>query len=96
MDNNLKTYDPKEVQVALLCTQNAPEERPRMAEVVQMLKGAGLAQRWGEGERLEEAINRELQLSFMTHALHGCMNQPWRCKKPCNYLHQDDIVRAIL
>lgn len=71
MDNSLKTYDPKEaemiIQVAILCTQNAPEDRPRMEEVVQILKGVGLAQRWEEWERLEEARNRELQLSLMTH-----------------------------
>ncbi|KAJ8447168.1 hypothetical protein Cgig2_022897 [Carnegiea gigantea] len=53
--------------VAILCTQPAPEDRPRMPEVVKMLKGVGLAQRWGEWERLEEARNRELQLSLMTH-----------------------------
>lgn len=71
VDKNLKVYDPKEVemivQVALLCTQNAPEDRPRMAQVVKMLKGVGLAERWDEWERLEEARNRELQFSLMTH-----------------------------
>lgn len=71
VDSNLKAYDPKEVemivQVALLCTQNAPEDRPRMAEVVKMLQGVGLADRWAEWERLEEARNQELQMSLMTH-----------------------------
>ncbi|KAL9233347.1 hypothetical protein vseg_008364 [Gypsophila vaccaria] len=71
VDSNLKTYDRKEVemivQVALLCTQNAPEDRPRMAEVVKMLQGVGLAERWEEWERLEEARNHELSVSIMTH-----------------------------
>lgn len=62
VDGNLKTYDPKEVgtlvQVALLCTQNSPEDRPTMAEVVQMLQGVGLADRWAEWEQLEVG-NRE-------------------------------------
>ncbi|KFK32690.1 hypothetical protein AALP_AA6G276300 [Arabis alpina] len=34
------------VQVALLCTQFLPAHRPRMSEVVQMLEGDGLAERW--------------------------------------------------
>ncbi|KAF0904140.1 hypothetical protein E2562_032411 [Oryza meyeriana var. granulata] len=34
------------VQVALLCTQYLPGHRPRMSEVVRMLEGDGLADRW--------------------------------------------------
>ncbi|KAJ7957088.1 Receptor-like protein kinase [Quillaja saponaria] len=41
VDSNLKTYEPKEVktivQVALLCTQSSPKDRPTMAQVVKML-----------------------------------------------------------
>ncbi|XP_048439211.1 BRASSINOSTEROID INSENSITIVE 1-associated receptor kinase 1-like isoform X1 [Pyrus x bretschneideri] len=33
------------IQVALLCTQGSPRERPKMSEVVQMLEGNGLAER---------------------------------------------------
>ncbi|CAL9233712.1 unnamed protein product [Arabidopsis halleri] len=44
------TYDRIEVgemlQVALLCTQFLPAHRPKMSEVVQMLEGDGLAERW--------------------------------------------------
>lgn len=73
VDSNLKAYDPKEVemivQVALLCTQTAPENRPKMAEVVKMLQGVGLTERWAEWETLEEARNQELQLSLMKHQL---------------------------
>ncbi|XP_059624486.1 probable LRR receptor-like serine/threonine-protein kinase At5g63710 [Cornus florida] len=69
VDENLKVYDPKEVetilQVALLCTQSSPEDRPKMTVVVSMLQGVGLAERWAEWEQLEEVRNREF--SFMTH-----------------------------
>uniref|UniRef100_A0A0D3BV78 non-specific serine/threonine protein kinase n=1 Tax=Brassica oleracea var. oleracea TaxID=109376 RepID=A0A0D3BV78_BRAOL len=34
------------VQVALLCTQFNPSNRPKMSEVMKMLKGDGLAERW--------------------------------------------------
>ncbi|KAG5243704.1 leucine-rich repeat family protein [Salix suchowensis] len=43
-------YDRVEVdemlQVALLCTQNLPAHRPKMSEVVRMLEGDGLAEKW--------------------------------------------------
>ncbi|KAL8130557.1 hypothetical protein V2J09_019712 [Rumex salicifolius] len=58
VDVNLEAYNTEEVEmivkVALLCTQNAPEQRPNMAEVVTMLRGAGLIERWDRWERLEE------------------------------------------
>ncbi|KAK6915986.1 Protein kinase domain, partial [Dillenia turbinata] len=41
------------VQVALLCTQTSPMERPRMSEVVRMLEGDGLAERWEEWQQEE-------------------------------------------
>lgn len=69
VDRNLKTYDPEEVetilQVALLCAQSAPEERPTMSEVVQMLQGVGLAERWAKREMLEEA--RDEDIALMAH-----------------------------
>ncbi|XP_010277987.1 PREDICTED: probable LRR receptor-like serine/threonine-protein kinase At2g23950 isoform X1 [Nelumbo nucifera] len=34
------------VQVALLCTQYLPAHRPKMSEVVRMLEGDGLAEKW--------------------------------------------------
>jgi serine/threonine protein kinase len=48
------------VQVALLCTQFQPSHRPRMSEVVRMLEGDGLAEKW-------EATNRPAH-----DALAGC------------------------
>lgn len=44
------SYDRIEVgemlQVALLCTQYLPAHRPKMSEVVRMLEGDGLAEKW--------------------------------------------------
>ncbi|CAL1415029.1 unnamed protein product [Linum trigynum] len=44
------SYDRTEVgemlQVALLCTQYLPAHRPKMSEVVRMLEGDGLAEKW--------------------------------------------------
>ncbi|KAL3838681.1 hypothetical protein ACJIZ3_023272 [Penstemon smallii] len=34
------------ILLALLCTQGSPTERPKMSEVVRMLEGDGLAERW--------------------------------------------------
>uniref|UniRef100_A0A6N2L859 non-specific serine/threonine protein kinase n=1 Tax=Salix viminalis TaxID=40686 RepID=A0A6N2L859_SALVM len=66
VDGNLKTYDRKEVetivQVALLCTNSSPEGRPKMTEVVKMLQGIGLAEKWAKWEQLEDAMNQDLSL----------------------------------
>lgn len=58
VDRNLNNeYDGQEVemmiQVALLCTQASPEDRPTMSEVVRMLEGEGLAERWEEWQQVE-------------------------------------------
>uniref|UniRef100_A0A453PGR3 non-specific serine/threonine protein kinase n=1 Tax=Aegilops tauschii subsp. strangulata TaxID=200361 RepID=A0A453PGR3_AEGTS len=41
------------VQVALLCTQYLPGHRPKMSEVVRMLEGDGLAERWEASQRTD-------------------------------------------
>ncbi|KAB1211092.1 Protein NSP-INTERACTING KINASE 1 [Morella rubra] len=58
VDKDLKSnYDRIEleemVQVALLCTQYLPGHRPKMSEVVRMLEGDGLAERWEASQRIE-------------------------------------------
>ncbi|KAJ8630067.1 hypothetical protein MRB53_023390 [Persea americana] len=58
VDKDLKSnYDRLEleemVQVALLCTQFLPGQRPKMSEVVRMLEGDGLAERWEASQRAE-------------------------------------------
>ncbi|KAG2711916.1 hypothetical protein I3760_04G100100 [Carya illinoinensis] len=66
VDPNLsKNYDIQEVemmiQVALLCTQSSPEERPAMSEVVRMLEGEGLAERWEEWQHIEVTRRQEYE-----------------------------------
>lgn len=67
MDRNLnKNYSMQEVEmmirVALLCTQALPEDRPAMSEVLRMLEGEGLAERWEEWQHIEVARRQEYEL----------------------------------
>lgn len=70
VDGNLKSYDGKEVetviQVALLCTQTSPEDRPTMTQVVKMLEGVGLAERWAEWEQVDQ-LRPPPHLSLYSH-----------------------------
>ncbi|XP_059624251.1 probable LRR receptor-like serine/threonine-protein kinase At5g10290 isoform X2 [Cornus florida] len=66
VDGNLNSdYNINEVemviQVALLCTQSSPEERPAMSEVVRMLEGEGLAERWEEWQHVEVTRKQEYE-----------------------------------
>ncbi|GAV78043.1 Pkinase domain-containing protein/LRR_1 domain-containing protein/LRR_6 domain-containing protein, partial [Cephalotus follicularis] len=55
------------IQVALLCTQGTAVERPKMSEVVRMLEGDGLAEKWEEWQK--EEIRQEVN-----HAHHPNTN----------------------
>ncbi|XP_074264172.1 somatic embryogenesis receptor kinase 1 [Silene latifolia] len=50
------------IQVALLCTQGNPLDRPKMSDVVRMLEGDGLAERWDEWQKVE-VLRQELDLA---------------------------------
>ncbi|KAJ8461686.1 hypothetical protein OPV22_034612 [Ensete ventricosum] len=50
------------IQVALLCTQGSPVDRPKMSEVVRMLEGDGLAERWEEWQKVE-VVRQEFELA---------------------------------
>ncbi|XP_002514536.3 protein NSP-INTERACTING KINASE 1 [Ricinus communis] len=68
VDKNLKNnYDPIEleeiVRVALLCTQFIPGHRPKMSEVVRMLEGDGLAEKWEASQRAEATRSRANEFS---------------------------------
>ncbi|KAF7803693.1 BRASSINOSTEROID INSENSITIVE 1-associated receptor kinase 1 [Senna tora] len=56
------------IQVALLCTQGSPMERPKMSEVVRMLEGDGLAEKWDQWQK-EETFRLE-----HNHSLHPTAN----------------------
>ncbi|KAL6909521.1 hypothetical protein ACP4OV_001802 [Aristida adscensionis] len=67
VDPNLNgSYDEQEVemmvQIALLCTQTYPEDRPSMSEVVRLLDGEGLAERW---EVCQQAVTRRQEYELM-------------------------------
>ncbi|XP_010926235.1 LRR receptor kinase BAK1 [Elaeis guineensis] len=69
------------IQVALLCTQGSPMERPKMSEVVRMLEGDGLAERWEEWQQVEVG-RQEVEIS----PLNG--NSEW-------FLDSTDNLRAV-
>ncbi|XP_021895834.1 protein NSP-INTERACTING KINASE 3 isoform X1 [Carica papaya] len=49
------------VQVALLCTQFNPSHRPKMCEVLRMLEGDGLAEKWEASQKVETPRFRSLE-----------------------------------
>ncbi|KAK1391949.1 somatic embryogenesis receptor kinase 2 [Heracleum sosnowskyi] len=60
--NYIDTEVEQLIQVALLCTQGSPMERPKMSEVVRMLEGDGLAEKWEEWQKVE-VIHQDVELA---------------------------------
>jgi len=59
-DNYIDVEVESLLQIALLCTQTDPTERPKMSEVVTMLEGdGGLAERWEEW--LKVAVDQDVE-----------------------------------
>lgn len=84
VDRNLdENYDIEEVemmiQVALLCTQASPEDRPTMSMVVRMLDGEGLAEKWEECQNVEvtrrQEFERQKRFERGDHSFHSSYNQ---------------------
>ncbi|KAI5071964.1 hypothetical protein GOP47_0014215 [Adiantum capillus-veneris] len=81
VDPSLQQYIAQEVeeliQVALLCTQPTPEDRPTMMEVVKMLVGEGLAERWEEWQQVEYIRVREYEMmpQRLVDGMDSTMNQ---------------------
>lgn len=61
-DNYVEAEVESLIQVALLCTQGSPMERPKMSEVVRMLEGDGLAERWEEWQKVE-VVRHEVEMA---------------------------------
>ncbi|XWS68327.1 hypothetical protein CRYUN_Cryun04dG0080800 [Craigia yunnanensis] len=71
------------IQVALLCTQGSPMERPKMSEVVRMLEGDGLAERWEEWQK-EEMFRQEFN-----HIHHP--NANWIIADSTSHIPPDEL-----
>ena len=69
------------IQVALLCTQGSPMERPKMSEVVRMLDGS--AQRWEEWQK------EELFRQKFNHTHH--LNANWIVADSTSHIPPDEL-----
>lgn len=65
------------VQVALLCTQFNPSHRPKMSEVLKMLEGDGLAEKWEASQHIE------------TPRYRPCENPPQRYS---DYIEESSLI----
>ncbi|KAG6714007.1 hypothetical protein I3842_05G181800 [Carya illinoinensis] len=65
------------VQVALICTQFNPSCRPKMSEVLKMLEGDGLAEKWEASQKVE------------TPGFRSCENPPQRYS---NFIEESSLV----
>ncbi|KAJ7943254.1 NSP-interacting kinase-like protein [Quillaja saponaria] len=65
LKNNYDSIELEEmVRVALLCTQYHPSHRPKMSEVVRMLEGDGLAEKWETSQKAESTRCRANEFSY--------------------------------
>lgn len=80
-------YDQIEVgeilQVALLCTQYLPAHRPKMSEVVRMLEGDGLVEKWAASH------NHTSPTINLFHGNHTSKNTSCPTTAP-NHAHSHD------
>ena len=52
------------IQVALLCTLDAASDRPKMSDVVKMLEGDGLAERWEQWQKKDIICGEQNHSNF--------------------------------
>ncbi|KAE8716793.1 BRASSINOSTEROID INSENSITIVE 1-associated receptor kinase 1 [Hibiscus syriacus] len=76
------------IQVALLCTQSTPMERPKMAEVVRMLEGDGLAERWEEWQK-DEIVRQEFNHGHYFN--HHQPNGNWIIADSTSHIPPDEL-----
>ncbi|XP_054807602.1 probable LRR receptor-like serine/threonine-protein kinase At2g23950 isoform X1 [Prosopis cineraria] len=73
------------LQVALLCTQYLPAHRPKMSEVVRMLEGDGLAEKWA-------ASHNHGSLSMSSFHSNSSNSSSFRpTTNPSNSKHHDNV-----
>ncbi|XP_016572944.1 protein NSP-INTERACTING KINASE 3 isoform X2 [Capsicum annuum] len=81
LKNNFDRIELEEmVQVALLCTQFNPIYRPKMSEVLRMLEGDGLAEKWEASQKVETPRYRTSE------------NTP---KRYSDYIEESSLVEAM-
>ncbi|AES63408.1 somatic embryogenesis receptor-like kinase [Medicago truncatula] len=90
VDAELKgNYDDEEIekliQVALICTQGSPMERPKMSEVVRMLEGDGLAEKWEQWQK-EETYRQDFNNNHMHHP-----NANWIVVDSTSHIQPDEL-----
>lgn len=73
------------VQVALLCTQFNPSYRPKMSEVMKMLEGDGLAERW-------EASQNGAAESLPPPLPSGMVSSSPRMRYYSDYIQESSLV----
>ncbi|KAL5096414.1 hypothetical protein RYX36_000741 [Vicia faba] len=82
-------YDDDEVekliQVALLCTQGSPMERPKMSDVVRMVEGDGLAEKWEQWQK-EETYRHNFNNNHMLHP-----NANWMIVDSTSHIQPDEL-----
>lgn len=64
------------VQVALLCTQNLPAHRPKMPDVIRMLEGDGLADKWEANQKHQRNL-----IDIKNNNKEGYYSSTADCKK---------------
>ncbi|EPS72899.1 hypothetical protein M569_01856 [Genlisea aurea] len=78
------------IQVALLCTQSSPVERPKMSEVVRMLEGDGLAEKWDEWQK-GEMFRQEFSHAAAASAHHPSHTADWMIADSTSNLRPDEL-----
>ncbi|KAG4999546.1 hypothetical protein JHK87_020618 [Glycine soja] len=64
------------IQVALICTQKSPYERPKMSEVVRMLEGEGLEEKWDEWLNMTDDIWLNMTDDIQNFTFNLCTPTP--------------------
>lgn len=63
VDKELNKYDSVEmeemVHVALLCTRYNPSERPKMSEILRLLEGEGLVNKWEASNKIGDSKSEQ-------------------------------------